>query len=113
MIHAICDFCGKDADLHATYITMTPIENFGRYHHMTSPFGVVGKTTAFCMCHDCRTKKGLPNPYVKHHNVEAASYPEPLDSHDEEFWCQKDIDNDPKMQQLLDKTQSDSKGETS
>ena len=73
MIHAVCDFCGKDADLHATFMTLTPFENFGRYHRMTKPFGVVGKTTSFVICSDCRSKKGIPNPYCEYHNVEEMS----------------------------------------
>lgn len=104
MIHAICDFCGKDADLHATYLTMTPFENFGRYHHMTTPFGVVGKTQSFCLCSTCREKKGLPNPYANYHNVENLSYSEPIDAKSEDHWLEKDIANDPNMQKLLGKT---------
>lgn len=104
MIHAICDFCGKDADLHAIYLTMTPFENFGRYHHMTKPFGIVGKTQAFCMCSNCREKKGLPNPYITHDNINAATYTTPIDSRTEDQWAQTDIDNDPNMQKLLGKS---------
>lgn len=32
MIHAICDFCGKDCDRTATLLSMTPFQNFARYH---------------------------------------------------------------------------------
>ena len=30
MIHAICDFCGKDCDRTATLLSMTPFQNFAR-----------------------------------------------------------------------------------
>lgn len=101
MIHAICDFCGKDADLHATYMTLTPLENFGRYHRMTKPFGVIGDTSAFVICSNCRSKKGLPNPYVKYHNVDAVAYTNPIDGKSEDKWADIDIENDPKTQAVL------------
>lgn len=101
MIHAVCDFCGKDADLHATFMTLTPFENFGRYHRMTNPFGVVGKTTSFVICSDCRSKKGIPNPYCEYHNVEEMSYTNPIDSKTEDDWAEEDVARDPNMQKIL------------
>lgn len=39
MIHAICDFCGKDCDRTATLLTLQPFQNFARYHTDNKPFG--------------------------------------------------------------------------
>lgn len=39
MIHAICDFCGKDCDRTATLLSMTPFQNFARYHTDNEPYG--------------------------------------------------------------------------
>lgn len=38
MIHAICDFCGKDCDRTATLLSMTPFQNFARYHTVYESF---------------------------------------------------------------------------
>jgi hypothetical protein len=62
MIHAICDFCGKDCDRCATLLTMTPICNFARYHKDTKPYGEDIPSKSFVICHDCKKKHGLPNP---------------------------------------------------
>lgn len=40
MIHAICDFCGKDCDRTATLLSMTPFQNFARYHTDNEPYDV-------------------------------------------------------------------------
>lgn len=80
MIHAVCDFCGMDVGLNATYMTLTPFENFGRYHRMSKPFGIIGKTSSFVICDKCRSKKGIPNPYSEYNNIEEMSYKRPIDS---------------------------------
>lgn len=71
MIHAICDFCGKDCDRVATFISMTPFQNFARYHDDTHPFGNNDKTRSFVICSDCIEKHNLPNPYKPYVNTEA------------------------------------------
>lgn len=48
MIHAICDFCGKDCDRTATLLSMTPFQNFARYHTDNEP---------------------LPNPYETYSGI--------------------------------------------
>ena len=53
MIHAICDFCGKDCDRTATLLSMTPFQNFARYHTDNEPYGSKGKTMSFVICYDC------------------------------------------------------------
>lgn len=44
MIHAICDFCGNDCDRTATLLSMTPFQNFARYHTDNEPYGNREKT---------------------------------------------------------------------
>lgn len=63
MIHAICDFCGKNCDRTATLLSMTPFQNFARYHSDNQPYGSTGKTRSFVICSNCRKKHNLPNPY--------------------------------------------------
>lgn len=63
MIHAICDFCGRDCDRTATLLSMTPFENFARYRTDNEPYGKKERTSSFVICHDCRKKHDLPNPY--------------------------------------------------
>lgn len=63
MIHAICDFCGKDAGLSATLITLTPFQNFARHQKTTTPYGVSGTPKSFVICAQCAAAKHLPNPY--------------------------------------------------
>lgn len=43
MLHAICDFCGKDCDRTATLLSMTPFQNFARYHSDNTPYGLQSK----------------------------------------------------------------------
>lgn len=52
MIHAICDFCGKDCDRTATLLSMTPFQNFARYHTDNEPYGNREKTRSFVICFD-------------------------------------------------------------
>ncbi len=60
MIHAICDFCGKDCDRTATLLSMTPFQNFARYHTDNEPYGNREKTRSFVICYDCCKKHNLP-----------------------------------------------------
>lgn len=52
MIHAICDFCGKDCDRTATLLSMTPFQNFARYHTDDEPYGRREKTRSFVICYN-------------------------------------------------------------
>lgn len=63
MIHSICDFCGKDTDRTAILLSLTPFQNFARYHTDTKPFGNVDRTRSFVICSECLKKHDLPNPY--------------------------------------------------
>lgn len=88
MIHAICDFCGKDADRTANLLSITPFKNFARYHTDNEPYhyGMKEKTKSFVICHRCMEKHNLPNP---HHNysgimVQEAEYIKCLDNYTEE-----------------------------
>ena len=65
MIHAVCDVCGKDCDRGATLLSLTPFQNFARYHTDTQPFVSVGKTRSFVVCNNCLNDLKLPNPYEK------------------------------------------------
>jgi hypothetical protein len=82
MIHAICDFCGKDCDRSATLIVMKPFQNFARYHGDTQPFGAEGYSRSFVMCSECRKKHDLPNPYDKYSAItdQKPSYEKCLDN---------------------------------
>lgn len=86
MIHAVCDFCGHDCDRTADLLTLTPFQNFARYQSDTQPFGSAGPSASFVICHDCKTKHGLPNPFHKHHvlNRQTVGYEKTLDSYSEE-----------------------------
>lgn len=69
MIHAICDFCGKDCDRTATLLSMTPFQNFARYHEDNEPYGSRGKTRSFVICCDCCKKHSLPSPYETYSSI--------------------------------------------
>lgn len=69
MIHAICDFCGKDCDRTATLLSMTPFQKFARYHDDTEPYGKRDKTRSFVICSDCCKKHDLPNPYETYSKI--------------------------------------------
>ena len=68
MIHAICDFCGKDCDRTATLLSMTPFQNFARYHTDHEPYGSKGEARSFVICYECCKKHHLPNPYEASQN---------------------------------------------
>lgn len=63
MIHAVCDFCGKDTDRTATLLSLTPFQNFARYNCDNEPYGSREKTKSFVICHECMEKHSLPNPH--------------------------------------------------
>lgn len=63
MMHAICDFCGKDCGMSATLLTLTPFQNFARTPRSTSPYGASGEPRSFVICAKCAAGKALPNPY--------------------------------------------------
>lgn len=95
MIHAICDFCGKDCDRNATLLTMTPFQDFARYNYDTKPYGNVDKPVSLVMCHECREKHGLPNPMHTYTSItsQKLSYEKCLDN-----YTKDDIKNDIKLQ---------------
>lgn len=69
MIHAICDFCGKDCDRTATLLSMTPFQNFARYHTDHEPYGSKGEARSFVICYKCCKKHRLPNPYETYSGI--------------------------------------------
>ena len=108
MIHAICDFCGKDCDrtatlltLHpfqnfaryhfcgkdcdrtATLLTLHPFQNFARYHTDNKPFGTEDKARSFVICSECGKKHGLPNPHETYSGItdQNVSYEKRLDNY--------------------------------
>ncbi|MCM1295876.1 MAG: hypothetical protein NC311_10070 [Muribaculaceae bacterium] len=70
MIHAVCDFCGNDAGRSAFLLTLTPFQNFARYHTDTEPYGTAGPKKSYCLCQACHEKMGLPNPYHDYFKVQ-------------------------------------------
>lgn len=99
MIHAICDFCGKECDRTAILLSMTPFQNFARYHTDSNPYGSADKTRSFVICSECCKRHGLPNPYETYSGITAqeAQYEKCLDNY-------RDIDllNDEKTDRLDD-----------
>lgn len=69
MIHAICDFCGKDCDRTATLLSMTPFQNFARYHTDHEPYGSKGEARSFVICYECCKKHHLPNPHETYSGI--------------------------------------------
>lgn len=86
MIHAICDFCGKDVDRTANLLSITPFQNFARYHTDSDPYGSKDKTKSFVICSTCMKKHGMPNPYHDYSAITAqeARYTKCLDSYTDE-----------------------------
>ena len=62
MIHAICDFCGKDCGRTATLLTIQPFQNFARYHTDNKPFGTEDKARSFCDLFGVRKKTRVAEP---------------------------------------------------
>lgn len=69
MIHAICDFCGKDCDRTANLLTLTAFQDFARYNNDTKPYGHVEPSKSFVICSDCLKKHNLPNPYHNYKKI--------------------------------------------
>lgn len=92
MIHAICDFCGNDCDRNAILITMTPFQDFARYHSDKDPYGSKEKSRSFVMCSKCREKHNLPNPYRTYRSItdQKLKYDKTLDNYTEDD-IKKDI----------------------
>lgn len=86
MIHAICDFCGKDTDRTATLLTLTPFQNFARYHTDIHPYGTCNKEISFVICDTCLEKHNLPNPFYKYSSItdQKMNYKKCLDNYGEE-----------------------------
>lgn len=83
MIHAICDFCGKDTDRTATLLSMAPFQNFARYHTDSKPYGNEDKTRSFVICYECCKKHNLPNPHETYSGITAQNleYEKTLDTY--------------------------------
>ena len=75
MLHAICDFCGNDCNRVGYFLTITPFQNFARYHTDTKIYGNQDETKSFVVCQDCFRNLNLPNPYEKF-KTEKVSYTE-------------------------------------
>lgn len=85
MIHAICDFCGKDCDRTANLLTLQPFQNFARYDTDNEPYGYAGPKRSFTICHDCMVKHALPNPYHSYDklNAQKMHYEKTLDNYND------------------------------
>ncbi len=83
MIHAICDFCGKDTGRAATLLSMTPFQNFARYHTDSKPYGNEDETRSFVICCECCKKHNLPNPYETYSGItgQRLKYDKSLDTY--------------------------------
>lgn len=86
MIHAICDFCGQDCDSTANLLSITPFQNFARYHTDSEPYGSRGKTKSFVICSSCMEKYNMPNPYHDYQSItkQEMAYGKCLDNYTEE-----------------------------
>ena len=99
MIHAICDFCGKDCDRTATLLSMTPFQNFARYHTDNEPYGNREKTRSFVICYECCKKHNLPNPYETYSGItkQEGHYEKCLDN-----YTDVDLEEDKKYDKRFD-----------
>lgn len=85
MIHAICDFCGKDCDRVGIMLTMRPFSNFARYHSDLEPMGSQSQAKGFILCEECLKKHRLPNPYADYNGItQPLKYAECLDEYSDE-----------------------------
>lgn len=86
MIHAVCDFCGKDCGMSATLLTLTPFQNFARTPRSTAPFGASGEPKSFVICAKCAAGKMLPNPYENYYALfsQTVSYEKTLSNYTDE-----------------------------
>ena len=78
MVHAICDFCGKDCDMTATLLTLTP--------RSTTPYGTSSEPKSFVICGKCAAERHLPNPYESYHTLysQDISYEKTLENYTDE-----------------------------
>lgn len=85
MIHAVCDFCGKDTDRTATLLSMTPFQNFARYHTDSEPYGIREETKSFVICYECCKKHNLPSSYHNYLGIDEQemSYEKCIDNYTE------------------------------
>lgn len=92
MIHAICNFCGKDAGRTAILLSMTPFQNFARYHTDNEPYGSREKTKSFVICYKCVKKHDLPNPNHSYSGIDnqKVEYEKCIDNYTEEDF-KKDV----------------------
>ena len=82
MIHVVCDFCGKDCDKTAMFLTIKSISNWARYHFDSKPFGGVHAEKSFVICSCCAEKHKLPNPYYEYGSVtQDVSYEKNVDNY--------------------------------
>lgn len=83
MLHAICDFCGTDAGMSATLVTLTPFQNFARTPRSTHPYGTAGEPKSFVICAKCAAARRLPNPYESYAALSAQEpkYEKTLDNY--------------------------------
>ena len=86
MIHAVCDFCGKDCDRTANLLTITAFQDFARYHNDKEPYGHREPSKSFVMCSECLRKHNLPNPYHGYNQItdQKLNYEKNLDNYTEE-----------------------------
>lgn len=86
MIHVLCDFCGNDVDRTANLLSITPFQNFARYHTDNKPYGNADKTRSFVICSECMNKHDLPNPYGEYSGItkQNMKYEKCLDNYTEE-----------------------------
>lgn len=83
MIHAICDFCGEDAGKSAVFLSVTPFQNFARYHTAARPYGSESATKSFVICSSCYRKHNLPNPFENYSGIteQRLKYDKTLDTY--------------------------------
>lgn len=86
MIHAICDFCGKDCKHNAIFLQLTAFFNFARYNNDSEIYGGKEKTKNFVMCSDCLKKHDLPNPYHDYFQIslQDLSYEKTIENYSKE-----------------------------
>lgn len=80
MIHAICDFCGKDCGRTAILLSLTPF-HVARYRTDKGAHGDAEETKSYVICYECRGKHNLPNPYAIDAGVEKLAYKKCVDGY--------------------------------
>lgn len=73
MIHAVCEFCGKDCGRTAILLSLTPF-HIARYRTDKEPHGGAEETKSYVICYECRSEHNLPNPYAIDTGVEELAY---------------------------------------